>query len=203
MNRKSLNTLFGLMFALISLPGAAFAGTMVLDSFTDQTTEPINLPATNLLLATIGTSADRGGNDATATTVSIGGTVVAADIAEVCVYYGGVLESCQTNPGDLASIVLNLPGNTKGGSPYDYDVTLNASAGGKTILFTVQSITNTTITDIIPLPASTATRNIAGASSPPSIDTPTFSSVAATSAVLGGRVVSVGTSPPADAQGTV
>ena len=55
MNRKSIYKLFGIFFALMSLTGAAFAGDLVLNSFNDLTTDPINLPATNLQVATIGT----------------------------------------------------------------------------------------------------------------------------------------------------
>ena len=203
MNRKSVFTLFGLMLALIILPGYAFAGTQPVNSFVDQTTEPINLPATKLLVATVNTGKNQGGNDATSTVVNITGTgLLPADVAEVCVDYAAVEVACQTNPVSLSNISITLGGTEKGGDAYDYRITLNSSAGGKTIQVTVQSIAGT-IPGTISLPQSTALRNIQGASTPPSIDTPTFSSVTATSAILGGRVVSVGTSPAADAQGTV
>jgi len=70
-----------LLVAWVFISGSAYAGTMILETFVDQTTDPINLPAAKLLVATINTSGIQGGNDATATTVSVGGTVVPADIA--------------------------------------------------------------------------------------------------------------------------
>ncbi|MBE9549510.1 MAG: hypothetical protein IMF09_08915, partial [Proteobacteria bacterium] len=199
MNKKSLITLFGLMFSLIFLPGAAFAGDLVLDSFNDLTTDPINLPATDLQLATIGTSANQGGDDPTDTTVAIGGTVAAADIAQVCVYYGGLLESCQNNPGNLASIVVNLPGNTKGGSPFEYHVTLNASAAGKTIQLGVLSFGGSThATSTITLPQYTATVNIVAVATAPTVTAQAATAIGTDSATLHGTVTDAGTAPDND-----
>ncbi len=162
---------------------------MILDSFVDQTTDPINLPATKLLMATVNTSGDKGGNDASATTVTIVGTVVPADVAEVCVDYNSVEVTCQANPNPLSNISLALPGNQKGGALFDYRVTLNPSAGGKTIQVTVVSITNTTITDNIPLPESTAPVSIAGAVTVPTLSSPVLigglTTVTSSSATLG------------------
>ena len=195
-----------------AVSGPANAGTMILDSFVDQTTPTIDVGATKLIVATVNTTGDKGGNDATATTISIGGSVAPADIAEVCVNYGGIEVTCQANPASLTNISLSLPGNEKGGaphgpegiyneavcqllpgnekggSPFDYTISLNPSAGGKTIQFTVVSITNTTLTDSIPLPASTATRTITGGVTAPTVTSPTFADVTDTTATLGGNV---------------
>ena len=58
----------------------ANAGTMTLDSFVDQTTPTIDVGATKLIVATVNTGASQGGNDASSTTVSIGGSVAPGDI---------------------------------------------------------------------------------------------------------------------------
>ena len=98
MNRKSIYTLVCVFFTLITLPGIAFAGTMLLDSFDDLTTDPINLPAANLLVAQLNTTGDKGGSQSTQTTAAIGGTVVAADVAQVCVYYLATLRVVSGQP---------------------------------------------------------------------------------------------------------
>ena len=146
MNKRFLFKLLGSITAMFVIPGQAFAGTMLLDSFVDQTPATINLPATNLLMATLNTSADKGGDDATATAVNIGGTVAASDVSEVCVDYATVQVSCTTIAGSLTNISITLGGNQKGGDPFDYRVTLNPSAGGKTIQLTVVSMSAATAT---------------------------------------------------------
>jgi hypothetical protein len=165
---------------------------MVLDSFVDQTTPTIDLPATKLLMATVNTSGNQGGNDATATNVTVGGTVEAADIAEVCVDYSSVEIACQTNPNPLTSILISLPGNQKGGAAFDYRVTLNASAAGKTINMTVESITNTDLTDNIPLPQLTATPDIAGGVVLATVSATAATGMTDTTATLGGNVTDAG-----------
>ena len=50
-----------LLVSLVFFPGFAYAGDLNLTSFVDETTDPINLPATNLLMATLNTLADKGG----------------------------------------------------------------------------------------------------------------------------------------------
>ena len=204
MNKRKLLLVLGFVAAWgASL--SANAGTMVLDGFVDQSPATINLPATQLLMATVNTTGSQGGNDASATTVSIGGSVVAADIAEVCVDYGGVQVACQASPGSLTNISISLGGNQKGGSPFDYRVSLNSSAGGKTILLTVESITNAILTDNIPLPQSTALRNIAGGVTAPILNTSTLQSLAAvtsSTATLGGNITGDG-GDPITSRGTV
>jgi hypothetical protein len=135
---------------------AAHAGTMVLDSFVDQSPATIDLPATQLLMG-------------------------AAQVA------------CQTNPADLGNISIGLGGNQKGGSPFDYRITLNPSAAGKTIQFTVVSITNADMVDNIPLPASTATRTVAGGGAPPVVATLPATDVTDIRATLWGDVTTDGT----------
>lgn len=189
--RRFLLVLGLVLASVVSL--SANAAALQLDSFVDQTPATINLPATQLLMATVNTTADKGGVDVSDTTVTIGGTVAAADIAEVCVDYAAVLVICQANPASLTNILITLAGNQKGGSPFDYRVTLNPSAGGKTIQLTVLSIAAATIIDNIPLPQSTALRNIAGSGSPPTVTSPTFTSVTDTTATLGGNVTDPGT----------
>jgi hypothetical protein len=191
MFKKRLIMALGLAVAWGFAP-AAHAGTMVLDSFVDQSPATIDLPATQLLMATVNTSATQGGNDATATAVSIGGTIVAADVAEVCVDYASLQVTCQANPSNLANISLSMGGNQKGGSPFDYRVTLNPSAAGKTIQLTVASITNADMVDNIPLPASTATRTVAGGAVAPTVTSPTFADVTDTAATLGGTLTDNG-----------
>lgn len=176
---------------------SANAAALILDSFVDQSPATINLPATKLLMATVNTTADKGGVDAADTTVSIGGSVVAADIAEVCVDYAAAEIACQINPNPLTNILITLAGNQKGGSPFDYRVTLNPSAAGKTIQLTVESIVAATLTDNITLPQSTALRTIAGGA-PPTVTTPTFADVTDTTATLGGNVTDPGSAAVTD-----
>jgi hypothetical protein len=45
---------------------SAYAGTMILDSFVDQTTDPIDQTIGSQLIATVNTSGTQGGNDASA-----------------------------------------------------------------------------------------------------------------------------------------
>ena len=162
MNKKTSLLLCALFLGATASP-SAIAGTMILDIFVDDTTGPIDQEIAKFQMATINNTADKGGNDATSTTVSIGGSVSAAQIAEVCVNYGGVEQSCQTNPGSLANIVLDLPGNNaqKGGSPFTYHVTIdttaNPSAIGETISLIVHSIANTDLIDNIPLTTNPST----------------------------------------------
>jgi hypothetical protein len=205
MNKRFLFKLLGSITAMFVIPGQAFAGTMLLDSFVDQTPATINLPATNLLMATLNTSADKGGDDATATAVNIGGTVAASDVSEVCVDYATVQVSCTTIAGSLTNISITLGGNQKGGDPFDYRVTLNPSAGGKTIQLTVVSMSAATATGTpgVSLPQSTVTPSISAASTPPAIDTPTFTSVLTNGATLSGNITDLGTSPVANQHGTV
>ena len=106
-------TTLSLALAMIAFSGQALAGTMILDTFTDQAPNPVNLPATKVLMASVNTTADKGGNDATATAVTITGSVVAADVAEVCVDYDAVEIACVTSPGSLSNISISLPGNQK------------------------------------------------------------------------------------------
>jgi hypothetical protein len=82
MFRRRFFLVLGLILAMAASPSAN-AGTMILDSFVDQSPDPINLPATKLLMATVNTTGDKGGNDASATTVTIGGSVAAADVVEI------------------------------------------------------------------------------------------------------------------------
>ena len=132
MNRKFLFKLLGSIIALVIIPGQAFAGTMELDSFTDQTTDPINLPATKVLMASLGTSSDKGGDDATATAVTIGGSVSSADVVEVCADYDAVQVSCTTISGSLTNVSIDLTQiTTKGGKVFDYSVTLNSQLAAK------------------------------------------------------------------------
>ncbi len=191
MIRRKFLLVLGLILIVVASPSAN-AGTMILDSFADQTTAPIvYVLDAKLLMATVNTSTISGGNDASATTVTIGDvttTIVPADIAAVCVDYGGTEVACQANPSSLTNILIVLGGNQKGGAAFDYRVTLNSSAVGKTIFLTVESITNTILTDNIPLPQSTATRNIASSTVAPTVDTPTFASVTDTTATLGGTM---------------
>ena len=86
MFRKRVLPITALLLAMVASP-AANAAKLALDSFTDQTPATIDLPATKLLMASVGTSVQGGGpaDDALTTTVTIGGSVVAADIVEVCV----------------------------------------------------------------------------------------------------------------------
>jgi hypothetical protein len=191
MFKKRLILALGLAAAWCFAP-AAHAGTMVLDSFVDQSPATIDLPATKLLMATINTSATQGGNDATATAVSISGTILAADVAEVCVDYGAAQVACQTNPADLGNISIGLGGNQKGGSPFDYRITLNGSAAGKTIQFTVQSISNVDMVDNIPLPAPTALRTIAGGATAAEVTTDPATNVTDVTARLWGNVTTDG-----------
>ena len=180
-----------LILALIVSPVAYAAVTIVLNTFTDQTPATIDLPATKLLMASVATSTQGGGqaNDATATTVTIGGTVAAADIAQVCVDYGGTEVACVASPGSLTNISISLPGTQGGGAAFDYRVTLNPSSAGKTIFLSVVSVTATgSVTDNIPLPASTATRTISGGVTAPTVTSPTFADVTDTTATLGGNV---------------
>jgi hypothetical protein len=179
---------------------------MILDSFVDDTTGPIDQEIAKYQMATIINSVDKGGNDATSTTVSISGSVTAAQIVEVCVNYGGAEQSCQTNPGSLTNIVLDLPGNNaqKGGSPFTYHVTIdttaNPSAIGETISLTVHSIANTNLIDNIPLSSNptTAPQTIfSSAGVAPTVDTPTVANLTydnpTWSADLGGTVSDAGT----------
>ena len=168
MFRKRLIVVLGLALAWGFSP-AANAGTMNLNSFVDQSPATVDAPTTRLLMATVNTSASQGGNDADSTTVSIGGTVALADVAEVCAFYNSVLVTCVADPSPLTDISIALGGNQKGGASFDYYVTLNASAAGETISLTVESVTNTNLTDNIPLPQSTATRPITGGSTIPTV----------------------------------
>ena len=197
MNKKTSLLLCALLLGVAASPRAD-AGVMVLDSFADNTTGPIDEAVDKVLMATVNTSGTQGGNDASDTTVSIGGSVLAADIGEVCVNYGGVEISCQVNPGSKTNIVLTLPGNQKGGSPFTYHVTLNTSAAGKDILLTVNAIGNTNLTDNIPLPQSTTLRSVfSSAGVAPTVDTPTSGAPTydnpSWSADLGGTVTNAGT----------
>jgi hypothetical protein len=184
-----------LILAMIVSPAAYAAVSIVLDTFTDQTPAPINLPADKLLMATVATATQGGGqaNDATATTVTIGGTVAAADIAQVCVDYGGTEVACATSPGSLTDISISLPGTQGGGAAFDYRVTLNPSASGKTIFLSVVSITAAgNVVDNIPLPASTAERSISGGATAPTLSAPTATGINHVSATLGATIDSDG-----------
>jgi hypothetical protein len=205
MNKKTSLLLCALFLGATASP-SAIAGTMILDIFVDDTTGPIDQEIAKFQMATINNTADKGGNDATSTTVSIGGSVSAAQIAEVCVNYGGVEQSCQTNPGSLANIVLDLPGNNaqKGGSPFTYHVTIdttaNPSAIGETISLIVHSIANTDLIDNIPLTTNPSTEEqtiISSSGVAPTVDTPTSGTPTydnpTWSADLGGTVSDAGT----------
>jgi hypothetical protein len=196
MNKKTSLLLCALLLGATASP-SAIAGTMVLDSFAEET-GPIDEAVDKVLMATVNTSGQQGGNDASDTTVSIGGSVLAADIGEVCVNYGGVEISCQVNPGSTTNIVLTLPGNQKGGSPFTYHVTLNTSAAGKDITLTVEAIGNTNLTDNIGLPRTTTPRTVfSSAGVAPTVDTPTSGTPTydnpTWSADLGGTVSDAGT----------
>ena len=191
MFRKRLIVVLGLALAWGFSP-AANAGTMNLNSFVDQSPATVDAPTTRLLMATVNTSASQGGNDADSTTVSIGGTVALADVAEVCAFYNSVLVTCVADPSPLTDISIALGGNQKGGASFDYYVTLNASAAGETISLTVESVTNTNLTDNIPLPQSTATRPIAGGSTVPTVTADAAADIAQNTATLGGNVTANG-----------
>jgi hypothetical protein len=160
--------LTALLLAMVASP-AANAAKLKLDSFSDQSPATIDLPATKLLMATVATTAQGGGGaaDALTTTVTIGGSVVAADIAAVCVDYNAGEVACVANPNPLTNIVVTLTGTQPGGAPFDYRVTLNPSAAGKTIFLSVDGFTATDLNDTIPLPQSTTTRDITGSAAAP------------------------------------
>jgi len=155
--------------ALALVPSIALAGTHQLLTFTDNSadTELCTEPTT-VLMATITTAADKGGNKATDTTVSVGGTVVAADVAAVRVYYGGALQGQGTNPASLSNLTIPLVDEPKGGLPFTYELDLYQSAAAKTFNLTVHSIAGT---DNAVLPATTTTRNASSctANSPPTV----------------------------------
>ena len=211
MIKRNILLVLGLVLAWGVSP-VANAASLKLDTFTDQTTGTINLPATKLLMASVGTSVQGGGgaSDATSTTVTIGGggsPVVAADIAQVCVDYNTVEVACVTDPASLTSIVITLTGTHDADAPFDFRVTLNPSAAGKTIFLTVDGFTASgALADAIPLPQSTATRNIAGGASAPTLDASTLQSLAAvtsSSATLEGNILNDGGDPPITSRGTV
>jgi hypothetical protein len=159
---------------MVASPAANAAVTLRLDTFSDQTPATIDLPASKLLMASVATSTQGGGaaNDALTTTVTIGGSVVAADIAAVCVDYNAAEVACVANPNPLTDIVITLTGTQPGGAPFDYRVTLNPSAAGKTIFLSmgVGGITASgNLVDNIPLPQSTATRDISGGTTAPTV----------------------------------
>ena len=78
-----------LLVLLTAPPAMAIAGTQTITSFTESGSNA-SVPVDDHLMATIGSSASKGGNDSTAVTVSITGTstVVLADIKDVGVFYG-------------------------------------------------------------------------------------------------------------------
>jgi hypothetical protein len=183
-----------LLLAMVASP-AANAAKLKLNTFTDQSLATIDLPATKLLMATVATDAQGGGAaaDALTTTVTIGGSVVAADIAAVCVDYNAVEVACVTNPNPLTNIVVTLTGAQPGGAPFDYRVTLNQSAGGKTIFLRVDGFTATDLNDVIPLPQSTATRDISGGATAPTVGSPSIAFRAdPTEADIGGTMTDEG-----------
>ena len=131
MVKRKILLVLGLMLALGVSPSANAATTLILNTFADQTAGDINNNpvAANYLMASVGTSSQGGGaaSDALTTTVSFLGSVAAADIAEVCVDYGGATPDCQA-VGSLTGIVINLTGTETGDLPFNYRVTLNSSA---------------------------------------------------------------------------
>ncbi len=196
LSRKLLPAL-GFLLAMTASP-AVNAGDLVLDSFVDQSPATVNLPATQLQMATVNTTAVKGGTAAVDTTVSIGGSVAPADVVEVCVDYGGGTPSCQAISGSLTNVTIAAPAGATGGSPFNYSITLNSSAGGETIQLTVVNITvpggkNSVLVDNLPLPRSTATRPIVGSNTAPTVSSPTFASVTFNSAILGGTMTNAGT----------
>jgi len=152
----ALVPLLAMLFSLFPV-SSTFAGVHELLNASDNSTDVDSCAAPNdVLMVTITTNSRQGGNDASATLVSVGGTVAPADVAEIRVYYDVTLVGSVTNPGSLSNVSISLPGNQKGGKNWTYRVILNATAGGKNFDLTVHSITGT---DNAVLPFTTATRN--------------------------------------------
>ena len=144
----------------------AIAGTQTITSFTESGSNA-SVPVDDHLMATIGSSASKGGNDSTAVTVSITGTstIALADIKDVAVFYGGALAGRNSALTGLTNQVIDISAaNTKGGSDYTIFISLNASAGNKTFGLTVESIAGTTFAGV--LPDSTADYTATGATAP-------------------------------------
>ena len=159
MSRRSVALLFAAMLAALVAAAPAAAGTHQLLTVADDSADT-TVPVTDRLMVTITTNGDKGGNDATATVVSVGGTVQPADVADVAVFYGGTLVTRVAGPDPLTNINIPLEGNEKGDLDWTFFVSLNASAAGKTFNLTVHSITGT---DDAVLPFTTTDRNATGA----------------------------------------
>jgi uncharacterized Zn finger protein len=148
----------------ISLPQTtatrnATAPTQTLESFTDNSADN-SVPVTDLQMATVASTATGGGVALTSTRVSVGGTVVAADVADIKVFWGGSQAGIASSPGSLTDIDITLTGAGLGTDNLVYKISLNSSAEGETFNLTVTSVTGAT-SDNIPggLPQTTATRN--------------------------------------------
>jgi hypothetical protein len=140
------------MLLVLLMATPAMAGTQTITSFVDSGSNA-SVPVDDHLMATIGSSADKGGNDSTAVTVSITGTstIALADIKDVAVFYGGALAGRNSALTGLTNQVIDISGtNTKGGSDYTIFISLDPSAGGKTFGITVESITGATFTGVLP-----------------------------------------------------
>jgi hypothetical protein len=149
------------MLLVLFMVTPAMAGTHSLGTPVDSSSD-VSVPVTDHLMVTIPSSAGQGGNDATSATVSISGTVVLADVAEIAVFYQGV-EAGRLAITGLSNQVIDLPGNTKGNQDWTFFISLNTSAAGKTFGLTVVSIAGTNNAN---LPYSTALRNATGTTAP-------------------------------------
>ncbi|HPR63302.1 MAG TPA: CxxxxCH/CxxCH domain-containing protein [Thermoanaerobaculia bacterium] len=165
---RTLRLQFFLFLLLLSVTSLSFAGVHRLISATDNSTNAdlCTIPA-QVTMVTITTLPFQGGNNVTSTTVTVGGTVVAADVAEIQLLYGGTLEGSVTNPPSLTNIVIPSANNTKGGSNWTYILFLNASAAGKTFNLTVTTLTGS---DNAVLPFTTATRTAVACNAAPTIN---------------------------------
>ena len=144
------------LLIVVAWAGSASAGVQQLLTATDSSADADMCAApVEVTMVTVTTNAFQGGNDATTTRVTVGGTVAAADIDAISAYYAGLFVSSVTNPGSLTDVDISLLGNQKGNSDWVYTVTLNSGASGKTFNMTVTSITGT---DNAVLPFTTATR---------------------------------------------
>lgn len=154
------------LITLGGVPQSVLAGatkTTTTETFTDDGSDA-SVAVTDHLMATVTTAAGQGGNNAmTDAVVSIGGTVAAADVQDVSVFYGGAEMARVTSPGSLSNI--SLTGFTtpdSGGLDFTFYVSLKSSADGKTFNLTVESISPVTA-DNVPLPQTTATYNATAA----------------------------------------
>jgi predicted CxxxxCH...CXXCH cytochrome family protein len=160
----------------ISLNPVAAGGTQTLDTFTDNSTN-ITVPATDLTMATIASTAGSGGAALSATNVSIGGTVALADVTSIKVFWGAV-QVGSIVPAALTNQSITLTGAGSATGNLSYKISLAATAAGKTFSLTVNSVTGST-GGAVTLPRSTTART-ASAGATQTLDSFTDNSANAT-----------------------